>query len=144
MSRGTLTFSRTLYTQEYCVCGITFAVPEDFDKRRRNDHASFFCPAGHPHTYTAKSELARAREELTRTRACMDKVQAEADFQRDRANRGDRQIRARKAVTTRLRNRLQSGLCPCCSHVFKDLKRHLRAEHPKWNPERAAEALAAK
>ncbi|MEA3246271.1 MAG: hypothetical protein U9Q74_08965 [Gemmatimonadota bacterium] len=69
---------------------------------------------------------------------------AEAAYQRDRADRGDRQIRARKAVATRLRNRMKAGRCPCCSHRFTDLREHMRTEHPKWNPERAADALAAK
>lgn len=27
---------------------------------------------------------------------------------------------------------------------FKDLKTHMKAQHPSWNPEQAAEAIAAK
>lgn len=142
MSLGTLTFSRTLVAQECASCGMTFAVPQDFDSRRRDDHGNFFCPSGHSQRYSGKSELEKAREELVRERARLDQACAEANYQRARAERGDRQIRARKAVATRLRNRLKSGRCPCCSHEFKDLKRHMRTEHPKWNPERAVDALA--
>lgn len=53
-----------LATIECCRCGITFGVPELFERTRRSDHQLFYCPAGHNQYFGGKSEAERLREIL--------------------------------------------------------------------------------
>lgn len=34
-----------------CHCQLSYAVLESFDRARRNDHATFYCPVGHGQSY---------------------------------------------------------------------------------------------
>lgn len=130
---------------EVCVnCGMTFAMPLDFQNRRRDDHASFCCPMGHSQHYAGKSETEKLRDELTRERARLDQEKALTESLSRSLTFTERQVSARKAVATKLRKRIAAGKCPCCHAQFKDLKTHMKAQHPSWNPEQAAEAIAAK
>lgn len=130
---------------EICyLCAMRFAMPLDYQRRRREDHQDFYCPAGHPQHYFAKSDAEKLRDELTRERARLDQEKAEVARLRGRVALRDRQVAARKAVATKLRKRIAAGKCPCCHAKFTDLARHMNTRHPDWNPERAAEALAAK
>lgn len=137
------TFSDTLVLEKCCVCGIAFGMPADFQAYIRRDKRMFYCPNGHGQSYT-HNEADKLRDELTRERARLDQARAEAAGLRRRGVVKDHQLRARKAVATKLRNRIAAGKCPCCHTRFKDLAEHMKAEHPKWSPDKAAEAIAAK
>lgn len=45
-----------------CNCGMHFAVPVDFQNRRKEDHKTFYCPSGHGQAYTGKSQCEFAKE----------------------------------------------------------------------------------
>jgi hypothetical protein len=46
--------------QKTCpVCGVVFCLPECFDEERREDHATWYCPNGHPLHYPAESPKER-------------------------------------------------------------------------------------
>jgi uncharacterized C2H2 Zn-finger protein len=138
----TLTYSSTLGLETCCNCGMSFGMPVDYQRRRREDHGWFHCPAGHAQHYAGKSEEEKLRDELTREKHRTEQARAEADDQRARKLIAQRSIRARKGVATRLRNKIAAGKCPCCSASFKDLKQHMQAKHPKWDLEKAAVAIA--
>lgn len=127
----TLHYSRTLYVQECCNCAMTFAVPEDFDQRRRGDGASFFCPAGHGQSYT-KSDLDRAREQLAREKRIRQSAEARATHERDQRQAAERRASARKGVITRMRNKIAAGQCQECEQDFPDLSAHMAAYHPGY------------
>lgn len=139
-----LLVTTTLSTITCCQCSMLFGVPARFETDRRRDHKDFFCPAGHRQHYPQRSDLEIARDEAARAKHAAEQASARAAEERNRREGAERQLRARKAVATRLRNKIAAGRCPCCSHQFKDLRAHMRTEHPQWNPERGAEALAAK
>lgn len=126
-----LTYSRTLYVQECCACSITFAVPEDFDQRRRNDGKTFYCPAGHSQSYT-KSELDRVREKLAREQAARERAQAREIHEHDQRIAAERSASAYKGRVTRLKNRAAAGVCPCCNRSFENLRRHMSTKHPDF------------
>lgn len=133
----------TLTDTSCCVCGVVFAVPSSFLDKRREDGKDFFCPNGHTLLYT-KTETQRLREELARTKAQLDQRDARIVTLRDTVAQSERRINGYKGVTTRLKRRIQAGRCPCCSHEFKDLGRHMKNQHPGWNPDAHADALAEK
>ena len=148
---GTLTLTTKLYTLNCCTCGILFAMPDDYDTARRDDHRSFYCPAGHSQSYNGKSEAERLREQLAakdreiaaqRSRVEVEVNRtAEARRQRDAVQRS---LSATKAVVTRTKKKIVAGRCPCCSHKFRDLAIHMKVEHPNYDPEKAATAIEAK
>ena len=41
-------------------------------------------------------------------------------------------LSAQKGVTTRLKNRVQKGVCPCCNRYFAQLQRHMTTQHPNF------------
>jgi hypothetical protein len=56
----------------------------------------------------------------------------------------ERRINGYKGVVARTKRKIAAGRCPCCSHQFKDLERHMTTKHPGYDPDKGAEALAAK
>ena len=145
---ATQTVIETVNTLHCPNCGMLFGITEDFEKRRRDDHADFYCPRGHSMSYKAETEAERLKrqlqqrtDELSRARAYHD--QREADLQ-ERIRTRDRRIGGYKSVVTRTKRKIAAGRCPCCSHQFKDLESHMKNRHPNWNPDRAAEAVGDK
>ena len=134
---ATMMFTGTFTILHCCKCSMAFGVPRRFEHDRRSDHQSFYCPAGHVQYFPQMSDNERLAGELERERARANQLN-------DRVAMKDRQLRARKAVTTRLRNRIAAGKCPCCKAQFSDLERHMRRRHQGWSPDREAVALSAK
>jgi len=129
---------------ECCLCGVPFGLSAALHKQRREDHRTFCCPNGHSQCFTGKSEAEKLRDDLTRERARLDQEKSRVETLTRRVAERDRQVAARKAVATKLRKRIATGKCPCCHAQFKDLKHHMTTQHPHWNPEQAAEAIAAR
>jgi phage terminase Nu1 subunit (DNA packaging protein) len=127
-----------------CSCGVRFDVPTEWYTARRNDHEWFYCPNGHRQHYTGKSEAERLRDELAREKHRAEQAQARVEDLRRQRDHANARVSAHKGVVTKLRKRVALGSCPCCHRKFKDLRDHMRAEHPDWNPEKGAEAIAAK
>lgn len=113
-------------------CGMVFAITDNFQAERREDHASFYCPNGHRQFYPQKSEAERLREQLEQT----EKVNAAitADLHNVRAER-DHHWTERKKTNTRMRHlkeRVKHGVCLSCHRTFKQLARHMAAKHPTF------------
>lgn len=111
-----------LATEVCCNCSMVFAIPSDFKRRRVDDHAYFFCPAGHQQRYTGPTEAMKLRRELERKQEMLNAEQARAAtlaLERDQTARAH----------NRMRNRIQNGVCPCCNRTFQNLLMHMRTEH---------------
>lgn len=141
---STITDVSTLVVVSCANCAIQFAMPAKLEAQRRDDHETFYCPAGHRNYYPGKSEAEKLRDQLVRERAERDQVQAHATRLQARVDLKDRQLRARKAVTTKLKRRIEAGKCPCCRATFADLRTHMTQRHPDWSPGKAARAMEAK
>lgn len=112
----------TFATETCCKCGIAFAMTVDFQRRRRADRGTFYCPAGHGQHYTGKSEEQKLREkveQLERDNASAFNSAARAREERDQIARAH----------TRMRTRVMNGVCPCCNRTFQNLLSHMRSEH---------------
>ena len=140
----TLELMTELYVQECIDCGITFGFPKSYDARLRETHANFFCPNGHSMCYTGKTEAEKLRDELKREQDRRTRLESSVEFWKGREQTKERQLRAHKGVVTKLRKRVANGVCPCCHAKFKNLRDHMREQHPDWNPEQGAEAIAEK
>jgi hypothetical protein len=141
----------TLTHVECASCGVVFGMTAGFTQRRRDDHKTFYCPSGHHQYFYGETEAERLKRKLQgeRDRVAREKhgrEQAEARVHDVRLEKEhvERRLRGTKSVVTRMKRRTAAGRCPCCSHQFKDLEGHMKNRHPKWNPDRAAEALSEK
>lgn len=131
------------------LCGIPFAMPADLMQQRIQDHRNFWCPNGHDQYFVGETDAQRLErqlkaknDELARKQAALDQERAlTADYAKQVQHK-DRQISGYKGVVARTKRRVSKGVCPCCSAKFKDLKQHMQAEHPHWDPDKGAEALA--
>ena len=144
--------TQTLITQlvsEVCYsCGVTFGMEAQYRNQKLKEHSLFHCPNGHGQHYVAKTEVEKERDrlatQLKQTENCLTYARQDVDRLRGRTKVQERQIAARKGIITRMKRRLVAGRCVCCSKQFKDLETHMANRHPRFNPEKAAEALSQK
>lgn len=128
-----MTQPRTLVLQlvECANCGVPFGITEVFEKRRREDNKTFYCPHGHQNVYveSQKEKLERA---LQQERQRHDQTKAELHDRERRLRAGERKLRAAKGQLTKVKNRVQHGVCPCCNRTFQNLQRHMKTQHPDF------------
>ena len=129
---STQTYFGTLSVEICCTCGMAFGLPSDYQQHRRDDHKGFYCPSGHEQSYYAKSELEKARDALALERHRAEQAQARADTNKRWAEAAERKASAQSGVTTRIKNRIKHGVCPCCKRTFQDLARHMSGKHPAY------------
>lgn len=116
-----------------CWCGMRHAVPEelrDYQLRMHRDGRdvqSIYCPLGHGHVPAGKGKAAKLREQLEDERARAGRLAAARD-------QAEASLRAQKAATTRARKRSAAAVCPCCKRSFVQLRRHMAAKHPDFDP----------
>lgn len=138
MSTTTLNFT-IIYTTITCCykeCGLSFAVPEEWKKLRQEDHAWFYCPAGHKQHFggeTAQEKRIRELEEREKSlRAENFWLQKDVGIEREARQQVQRKLSATKGVLTRTKNRIAKGVCPCCNRTFAHLARHMATKHPEY------------
>ena len=137
----TYAITTTLFVQACYKCQILFGVPDDFDNRRRNDGARFYCPNGHPQAYV-KSELDKAREKIARLERQTEFANRRAKHADERAEVERRSAAAYKGHLTRVKNRIANGVCPvpgCKRSGFDKVMAHIASQHPDWHREHVAE-----
>src|SRR5215813_5831279 len=117
--------STALEGLECGTCGISFAVPTCWLEERRDRGAHegrFYCPNGHCRVFR-ESELDRVRRDLARAKEA-------AAWHEHRAQEKDRQLVATRGQLTKMRNRIERGVCPDCKRSFTNLRRHMETKHP--------------
>ncbi len=107
----------TLVVMRCGQCGISFAVPDFFQRERIEDGGSWYCPNGHCRAYT-EPEVKKLQRKL---------ASAEA-----RAIAAEDQRRAAEKRAAAARKRTGNGVCPCCKRTFVQLARHMNAKHPDY------------
>lgn len=125
-------YTGTLNIVECATCHMNFGMTPEFEQARRNDHQSFFCPSGHSNYYNAESneeKLRRENQRLVQNRAYLEDKISSKDEKIDRL---ERSRNAHKGVVTRIKNRVQHGVCPCCNRHFKNLEQHMHSKHPNY------------
>lgn len=130
----TMTYSRTLAITECASCHITFGIPADLESELRDTHKSFYCPRGHSLSFGGQSDTEKAEAEAARLRRMLREERAAASAQADQLGATRRSLSAQKGVTTRIKNRIAAGVCPCCNRQFQNLHRHMSGQHPDFTP----------
>jgi hypothetical protein len=122
---------------DFCVitcgsCGVVFAITDLYDDELRRTHKTFYCPNGCRRHYPQKTREEKLREQLQRQKDVIAAAERSKEYWRESADRSERCRRAQKAATTRAKNRLAKGECPCCEMEFADLKAHMKEKHPEY------------
>lgn len=78
--------------------------------------------------------ISGARKKEMRWHVLESVVRVEQDnaaFWRAAELKTQHQVRAQKAAKTRLRKRIEHGVCPHCKRHFENVERHVKSKHPK-------------
>lgn len=127
---ATMTYTGRLVVTS-CWCGIHMAIPQDLHAyATTTKDKAVYCPLGHQFIYSNTTEAqleeakARLQQERRRRAATEDLLRAE-----------ERSHTATRGHVTRKKKQLErvgSGVCPCCTRSFTDLRRHMRSKHPEF------------
>lgn len=121
-----LTFAETMNSLTCSECGIVFALPAFYMTKRREDHKAFHCPNGHQQHYPAETEAEKLKKELEQQKKRTTWAESQAAEERARADRAAGEL-------TKLKARVNNGVCPCCQRSFVNLRRHLASKHPDFS-----------
>jgi hypothetical protein len=128
----TITYSGQLVVLS-CWCGIRHAVPSQLRNHQQSqqdngEHPdSIYCPLGHQHVPSGEGKAAKLERRLQREREERARVTAERE-------QAEASARAYKGSATKARKRAAAALCPCCNRSFVQLRRHMAAKHPDYDP----------
>lgn len=117
----------TFNTIECCRCGVVFAVASVLQGNWKRDKTEFYCPNGHNQSY-AESTAERIKRELT---AQLDAAKRDAEWERVRAKEAEKRERAMKGQITKLKKRVNCGVCPHCQRTVKQMAAHIASKHPE-------------
>ncbi|WP_032375983.1 hypothetical protein [Rhodococcoides fascians] len=120
-----LNFTDRLVIEVCCACGINFAMGETYQRRRMEDHRSFYCPSGHAQSYRGKSEAEKLRER--NERLAQQLASREEDLRAERVRHS-----STKGQLTKSKKRAAAGVCPCCNRTFQNVSRHVAGQHPEF------------
>jgi hypothetical protein len=93
-------------------CGTGYAIAVRLGETRREHGGTFYCPNGHPQTYTV-TELQRLRDSLAREQSA------------------HAQTRAAREAAERKVARFEKGVCSMCHRHFANVERHMKSKHKK-------------
>ena len=116
-------------------CSGVFGVEKSQLASRRADGRHFYCPSGHSMSYTETTEQKLKRQHRAELASLVSKLDQREAYARDKAQeatRFKRKLAAQKGANTRLKNRISSGVCPCCDRTFSNLQAHMQAQHPDF------------
>ena len=117
-------YTATMISRE-CSCGVVYAISEAFEKARRRDHKTFYCPNGCSRHFPQQTD-----EEVLRRQ--LEQAQRRAASAEGQATRAEYQRRAAVGQVTKIKKRVANGVCPCCQRTFRDLASHMADKHPDY------------
>lgn len=129
---ATFTHIETYEIEHCCSCGIPFAVTRDFQRERIKDRTSYYCPSGHAQAYVGKTEAQKERERAERLQRQVEAREADLRFEQKRLENERRAHAATKGQLTKTKKRVANGVCPCCNRSFVNLGKHMAGQHPDY------------
>lgn len=123
----TYEYTNVLTIVECAQCHMDFGVQRHFERDRRNDHGSFYCPSGHSNYFPHESEA----EKLKRRAAwyAQQLASREEDLRAAKVAHA-----ATKGQLTKTRKRAEKGVCLHCNRSFANVQRHVEHMHPEKVP----------
>ncbi len=114
-------------------CGHLVYLPTHNLNIYRRNHKRFFCTTcGKGQSFHGKSDIEKLEATLVTVKDQRDTARKNLNQQREKTRHKTRQLAAQKGVTTRIKNRIGNGVCPCCKRTFTNLARHMKGQHPDY------------
>lgn len=118
----------TYESTECANCGVEVWMPATILRLRLQDKRSFYCYNGHALSWSGPNEderkIQRLNEQVARqARRIVFAENAQAAEERSHI--------ATRGHLTRAKRRTAAGVCPCCNRSFKQLRLHMRSQHPE-------------
>ena len=109
-------------------CGVVYGLSEEFERWRRQDGATFYCPNGHGRAFV-ESEVERLNAELKRSRERAESYRSWSERVEQDLATARKQHAVTKGQLTKVRKRIQAGVCPQCRRHFMNVERHMETQH---------------
>lgn len=114
-------------------CGHIIYLPSARIETLKRTHGNFYCTGcGRCQYWPDKSDLEKLEATIVTIKDQRDTARRMTQQERQKVRRKTRQLAAQKGVTTRIKNRISNGVCPCCRRTFKNLARHMKGQHPTY------------
>lgn len=109
-------------------CGVVFAIETWLMDKWVNEKHGFYCPNGHSRRFIGETDAERIKREMT---SQVEAARREAEWARVRANKAENMARAAKGQITKLKRRVNCGVCPHCQRTVSQMARHIKSKHPE-------------
>ena len=113
-------------------CGGIYSINERYRQQKRENGGYWTCPYCKVSWGYGTSEKDKSENENKNLRKRLEWAEQAQAQQRAAQLEVQHQLRAQKAAKTRLKNRINGGVCPCCNRSFKGLAEHMRKQHPEF------------
>lgn len=110
-------------------CGIVFGLEQGFLQSRQRDHKTWWCPNGHGRAYLQETAEEKAKAEAKRARENAEWYRQAWEESRAEAKRTENSLRTTKGHLTRVKNRIEAGVCIHCNRTFQALAKHMQSKH---------------
>lgn len=125
---------------QYCCseCGVLYGLERNYANRRSQQNKSWYCPNGHNQVFResaltrAEKAAQRAQELLDQERRCHESTRERLSSVARNLEHTEKRRAAQAGVTTRMKNRIKNGVCPCCKRTFRQLAEHMKTMHPEY------------
>lgn len=125
-------------------CGGTYALNERYRSQKADKGGGWHCPYCQCNWgYFGETTVQKLQKQLEEEQRRLEWARENAQSEREARERTERRLIARKGVNTRLRNRIKNGVCPCCTRTFMNLQRHIKTQHPDFQPDDEASPASA-
>jgi len=112
----------TLVTHTCLTCGIQYAFPQAYEDELRRNHKGFYCPRGHEAYFPAETEEEKLR------RALRQEKQTRKEYQEENIKL-NLQLNGALEQFSKLKKRVNAGMCPYCRRHFANVERHIQSKH---------------
>ncbi len=125
----------TSYVTYFCTtCNVPIPLPLMIKNLRVEDGKAWYCLNGHQNHF-GETENAKLKRQLVNKEAELKWAQDARTAAFKREDKAKKVASAYKGCITKIKRRVQNGVCPCCNRTFQNLQRHMTAKHPAWEKE---------
>jgi len=89
----------------------------------------FYCPSGHTNAYFGETAEEKARKELAQAEKRLTWYSDRLDAERREREVAENSLRTTKGHLTRVKRRIEAGVCIHCNRTFQNVARHMETKH---------------
>lgn len=128
----TFVSSTSLTTIDCGLCGGTYAIQERYLQEKVEVGGFWHCPYCKCSWGYGEGENDKLKKQLEQERQRVLREQQRHDQTKAGLRETERRLIAQRGVTTRIKNRVANGVCPCCKRNFSNLAAHMKTKHPAF------------